>query len=94
MAKTWKTLQDKMSEHGFIIDIKPCGFIKENVAAYNRHDLLLRQDLLCLIMYQSIPAVPIPPPPRAFTAFLIPESVLKPLILFCDWHGLIKESPR
>jgi hypothetical protein len=60
MAKTWKTLQDKMSEHGFIIDIKPCGFIKENVAAYNRHDLLLRQDLLCLIMYQSIPAVPIP----------------------------------
>ena len=22
------------------------------------------------------------------------ESVLKPLILFCDWRGLIKESPR
>ena len=21
------------------------------------------------------------------------ESVLKPLILFCDWRGLIKESP-
>ena len=22
------------------------------------------------------------------------NSVLKPLILFCDWRGLIKESPR
>ena len=22
------------------------------------------------------------------------DSVLKPLILFCDWRGLIKESPR
>ena len=22
------------------------------------------------------------------------ESVLKPLILFCDWRGLIKESSR
>ena len=25
---------------------------------------------------------------------VLSESVLKPLILFCDWRGLIKESSR
>jgi hypothetical protein len=30
---------------------------------------------------------------EGFSAFST-ESVLKALILFCDWRGLIKESPR
>jgi hypothetical protein len=28
------------------------------------------------------------------TESVLKTSVLKPLILFCDWRGLIKESPR
>ena len=32
--------------------------------------------------------------PHALRFDLSTESALKPLILFCDWRGLIKESPR
>ena len=31
---------------------------------------------------------------RLYTEESVHRSVLKLLILFCDWRGLIKESPR